>query len=35
MDKVWLYIGGMLIGAAAIGYLVITFVHNTVPPYAF
>ncbi|NGZ94789.1 MAG: hypothetical protein CV089_01420 [Nitrospira sp. WS110] len=35
MDKTWLYIGGMLIGVAAIGYLVITFVHNTVPPYTF
>lgn len=35
MGKTWLYIGGLLIGAAVMGYLVITYVHNTVPPYSF
>lgn len=35
MDKVWLYIGGLIIGTAVVGYLVINYVHNTVPPYTF
>ena len=33
MDKVWLYIGGMIIGAAIAGYLVITTVRSSTPGY--
>lgn len=35
MDKVWLYIGGMLIGVVVIAYLVMTYIHNEIPPYTF
>jgi hypothetical protein len=33
MDKVWLYIGGIIIGAATVGYFVITTVGSSVPGY--
>jgi type IV secretory pathway TrbF-like protein len=33
MDRVWLYIGGMILAVATVGYLVINSVRNTIPPY--
>lgn len=33
MDKVWLYIGGIIIGVASVGYLVITTVRSSTPSY--
>lgn len=33
MDKVWLYIGGIIIGVATVGYFVITTVRSSVPRY--
>ena len=31
MDKVWLYIGGIIIGVGTVGYFVITTVISSVP----
>lgn len=33
MDKVWLYIGGIIIGVATVGYFVITTIRGSVPNY--
>ncbi len=33
MDKVWLYIGGIIISVAAVGYFVIMTVRGSVPSY--
>ncbi|MGQ0695298.1 MAG: hypothetical protein ACT4OL_06945 [Nitrospiraceae bacterium] len=32
MDKVWLYVGGIIAGAAVFIYVVLTSVSNTHPP---
>ena len=32
MNKVWLYVGGIIIGAAALIYTVLTTVSSTHPP---
>jgi hypothetical protein len=32
MNKVWLYVGGIIIGIVALAYTVITTVNSTVPP---
>jgi len=32
MDKVWLYVGGILAGTAVVIYIVFTFVMSTHPP---
>jgi len=33
MDKVWLYIGGIIIGVATVGYLVIASIRGSIPRY--
>ncbi len=33
MDKAWLYIGGIIIGVASVGYFVIMTVRGSVPSY--
>ena len=32
MDKIWLYLGGIIVGAAVFTYVAISFVSNTHPP---
>lgn len=32
MDKLWLYVGGMIVGAAVLIYAVLTTVGSTNPP---
>jgi hypothetical protein len=32
MDKLWLYVGGIIVGAAVLIYAVLTTVSNTNPP---
>ena len=32
MDKVWLYLGGIIVGAAVFTYMAISYVSNANPP---
>lgn len=32
MDKIWLYLGGIIVGAAVLIYMAISFVSSTNPP---
>jgi hypothetical protein len=32
MDKIWLYLGSIIVGAAVLSYVAISYVSNTHPP---